>query len=91
MCPSGEMLVGRNGLAPSLGGSQGKLLVRGTSICRETGSSPLSLLSELEVSSPAGYPRGIAFFKTRWDRQRNRLVIAKGEAVGGKGGMGVWS
>ena len=77
--------------APSLGGSQEKLLVRGTNFCRETGSSPLSLLSELEVSSPAGYPRGIAFFKTPWDRQRNRLVVAKGEAVGEKGGMGVWS
>ena len=84
MCSSGETLVGRNGLAPSqqLPGQQ--LLARGTSFCGEIGSSPLSLLSDIGVGSPAGYPRGIAFFKTLQDRQRNRLVVAKREAVGGK-------
>ena len=84
MCSSGETLAGRNGLAPSQQLPGPQLLARGTSFCGEIGSSPLSLLSELEVGSPAGYPRGIAFFKTLWDRQRNRLVVAKREAVEGK-------
>ena len=61
---------------------------RDASPCREVGPSPSPLLAELQRSSSTRCPRGIAFFKTPWDRHREQSCGCQGGEEVGEGWNG---